>query len=173
MYNVSPSTVKSIRQLERTYTKMCRQNVSILFNEIRINEETQPKYTHTHTHTHTHIRTHIYIYIYVIIINIIIIKSICWHGFSWLSLSLSLSLLSPSPLSLSPAPIVHSTIGPGRSSRLYPTSEPNCCRLVLFGLSDRRIVLFARFVQYSSYLFLCSSRLTFPQYFLSAYCTDA
>ena len=32
-----------------------------MFNEICINEEMLPKYTHTHTHTHTHI----YIYIYV------------------------------------------------------------------------------------------------------------
>ena len=38
-------TIKSIRQLERTYTKICRQNISILFNEICINEEMLPKYT--------------------------------------------------------------------------------------------------------------------------------
>ena len=30
-------TIKSMRQLERTYTKTCRQNMSILFNEICIN----------------------------------------------------------------------------------------------------------------------------------------
>ena len=28
-----PDTIKSIQQLERTYTKMCRQKMSILFNE--------------------------------------------------------------------------------------------------------------------------------------------
>ena len=28
-----PDTVKSIRQLQRSYTKICRQNMSILFNE--------------------------------------------------------------------------------------------------------------------------------------------
>ena len=39
---------------------MCRQRMSILFNEICINEEMQP--THTHTHTHTYI----YIYIYIV-----------------------------------------------------------------------------------------------------------
>ena len=34
-------TVKSMRQLERTYTKMCKQKMSVLFNEICINEEIQ------------------------------------------------------------------------------------------------------------------------------------
>ena len=42
--------------------KICRQKISIIFNEICINEEMLPKYTYTHTHTHTH--THIYIYIF-------------------------------------------------------------------------------------------------------------
>ena len=37
--------------------------MSIMFNEICINEEMLPKYTRTHTHTHTYI--YIYIYIYV------------------------------------------------------------------------------------------------------------
>ena len=51
-------TIKSIWQLEKTYTKICRQNMFMLFNEICINKEMLPKCTHTHTHTH------IYIYIY-------------------------------------------------------------------------------------------------------------
>ena len=50
--------VKSIRQLERTYTKIYRQNMSTLFNKICINEEMLL------THTHTHVRARIYIYIY-------------------------------------------------------------------------------------------------------------
>ena len=54
-------TIKSIRQLERTFTKICRQNISILFNEICINEEMLPKKPHTHTHTHTH--THLFSFI--------------------------------------------------------------------------------------------------------------
>ena len=58
-----PDTIKSILQLERTYTKIRRQNMSILFNEIRINIETLTKCTHARTRTHTH--THIYIYIYI------------------------------------------------------------------------------------------------------------
>ena len=51
-----------MQQLETTYTKMCRQKMSILFNKICINEKMLPKYTHTHTHTHIYI----YIYIYIV-----------------------------------------------------------------------------------------------------------
>ena len=53
-----PNTIKVIRQYERIQKKICWQKMSIMFNEICINEEMLPKYTHTHTHTH------IYIYIY-------------------------------------------------------------------------------------------------------------
>ena len=56
-----PDAIKSMRWLERINTKICRQLMSILFNQMYFNEEMLPKYTHTHTHTHTHI----YIYIYV------------------------------------------------------------------------------------------------------------
>ena len=49
-----PHTTKSIRQNKRINKKICRQKMSIMFNEICINEEMLPKYTHTH----------IYIYIY-------------------------------------------------------------------------------------------------------------
>ena len=38
-------TIKSMQQLKRTYTKMYRQKMSILFNEYI--------YIYTHTHTHT------------------------------------------------------------------------------------------------------------------------
>ena len=38
-------TIKSMWQHERIYTKMCRQKMSISFNEICINEEMLPKYT--------------------------------------------------------------------------------------------------------------------------------
>ena len=60
-----PNTIKAIRQYERIQKKLCRQKMSIMFNEICINEEMLPKYTHTHTHTHTHIYIYIYIYIYI------------------------------------------------------------------------------------------------------------
>ena len=46
---------------ERINKKICRQKMSIMFNEICINEEILPKYTHTHTHTH------IYIHIYMLV----------------------------------------------------------------------------------------------------------
>ena len=39
-----PDTIKSMRQFERGYTKMCRQKMSILFNEICIYKEMLPKY---------------------------------------------------------------------------------------------------------------------------------
>ena len=42
-----PDTIKSIWQLEKAYTKICRQNMSILFNEIYI-------YIYIYTRTHTH-----------------------------------------------------------------------------------------------------------------------
>ena len=51
-----PNTIKSIRQYGRINKKICRQKMSIIFNEICINGEMLPKYTHTHTH--------VYIYIY-------------------------------------------------------------------------------------------------------------
>ncbi len=51
------NTIKVIREFERIQKKICRHKMSIMFNEIFINEEMLPKYTHTHTHT--------YIYIYI------------------------------------------------------------------------------------------------------------
>ena len=44
-----PDTIKSIGQLERINTKMCRQRMSILLNQICINEEMLPKYTYIYT----------------------------------------------------------------------------------------------------------------------------
>ena len=44
----TPNTIKSIRQLETKYIRICRQNRSILFNEICANEEMLPKYKHTY-----------------------------------------------------------------------------------------------------------------------------
>ena len=50
-----PNTIKSMWQYERINKKICRQKMSIMFNEICINEEMQPKYTYIY----------LYIYIYV------------------------------------------------------------------------------------------------------------
>ena len=48
-----PDTIKSMRELEKINPKMCRQRMSLLFNQVYINEEMLPKHTHTHTHIHT------------------------------------------------------------------------------------------------------------------------
>ena len=48
-----PNTIKVIREFERIQKKICRHKMSIMFNEICINEEMLPKYTY------------IYIYIYI------------------------------------------------------------------------------------------------------------
>ena len=47
-----PNTIKVIREFKRIQKKICRHKISIIFNEICINEEMLPKYTY------------IYIYIY-------------------------------------------------------------------------------------------------------------
>ena len=52
-----PNTIKVIREFERIQKKICRHKMSIMFNEICINEEMLPKYTYIHTY--------IYIYIYI------------------------------------------------------------------------------------------------------------
>ena len=56
-----PDTIKSIRKLERTYAKMCRQNISISMTYALMKKCCKNAHTHTHTHTHTHI----YIYIFI------------------------------------------------------------------------------------------------------------
>ena len=48
-----PNTIKVIGEFERIQKKICRHKMSIMFNEICINEEMLPKYTY------------IYIYIYI------------------------------------------------------------------------------------------------------------
>ena len=50
---VYDNTIKVIREFERIQKRICRHKMSIMFNEICINEEMLPKYTY------------IYIYIYV------------------------------------------------------------------------------------------------------------
>ena len=53
IHQFQPETKTLIRKLERTLIKLYRQNVSLLFNEICLNERPLPNYTHTHTHTRT------------------------------------------------------------------------------------------------------------------------
>ena len=64
-----PNTIKSIRQYERINKKICRQKMSIIFNEIYIYVYIYI-HAHTHTHTHTHIYIYIYIYIYIWFLNL-------------------------------------------------------------------------------------------------------
>ena len=72
-----PKIKTLIRKLERIFKRLCRQNVSLLFNQTCLNERLQPNYTHTHTHTHTHI--YIYIYIYMCVCVCVHKRSsVCW-----------------------------------------------------------------------------------------------
>ena len=57
IHQFQPETKTLIRKLERILIKLYRQNVSLLFNQICLNESLLTNYKHTHTHTH------IYIYI--------------------------------------------------------------------------------------------------------------
>ena len=49
-----PNTIKVIREFERIQKKICRHKMSIMFNEICINEEMLPKYTYIYIYIHTH-----------------------------------------------------------------------------------------------------------------------
>ena len=68
-----PNTIKVIREFERIQKKICRHKMSIMFNEICINEEMLPKYTyiyiyiytHTHARARRHKHTHTCTYIYL------------------------------------------------------------------------------------------------------------
>ena len=49
-----PNTIKVIREFERIQKKICRHKMSIMFNEICINEEMLPKYTYIHIYIYNH-----------------------------------------------------------------------------------------------------------------------
>ena len=48
-----PNTIKVIREFERIQKRICRHKMSIMFNEICINEEMLPKYTHIYIYIST------------------------------------------------------------------------------------------------------------------------
>ena len=50
MNQFPPNTIKVIREFERIQKKICRHKMSIMFNEICINEEMLPKYTYFKSH---------------------------------------------------------------------------------------------------------------------------
>ena len=51
-----------IREFERIQKRICRHKMSIMFNEICINEEMLPKYTYINIYIYN---IYIYIYIYI------------------------------------------------------------------------------------------------------------
>ena len=58
-----PNTIKVIREFERIQKKICRHKMSIMFNEICINEEMLPIYIYIYL-----INDYIYIFIYLYMI---------------------------------------------------------------------------------------------------------
>ena len=48
------NTIKVIREFEWIQKKICRHKMSIMFNEICINEEMLPKYIYIYIYTYTH-----------------------------------------------------------------------------------------------------------------------
>ena len=58
-----PNTIKVIPEFERIQKKICRHKMSIMFNEICINEEMLPKYIYIYIYICIYIYIYIYIYI--------------------------------------------------------------------------------------------------------------
>ena len=50
------NTIKVIREFERIQKKICRHKMSIMFNEICINEEMLPKYTYIYNETYKEVK---------------------------------------------------------------------------------------------------------------------
>ena len=61
------NTIKVIREFERIQKKICRHKMSIMFNEICINEEMLPKYTYIYIYIYTEVNNFFPIYIYIYI----------------------------------------------------------------------------------------------------------
>ena len=76
IYQFQLETKTIIRKLGRILIKLCRQNVSLLFNQTYLNERLLSNYTHTHTHV-------------CVCIYIIIIMSRRQRGYPWPSLAIS------------------------------------------------------------------------------------
>ena len=74
-----PNTIKVIPQYERINKKVCRQKMSIMFNEIAINEEMLPKYTHTHTYIYIYMCVCVCVYMCVCVC----VFALVWFGLVW------------------------------------------------------------------------------------------
>ena len=53
-----PNTIKVIREFERIQKRICRHKMSIMFNEICINEEMLPRYTYIYICTRAFQKLH-------------------------------------------------------------------------------------------------------------------
>ena len=62
------NTIKVIREFERIQKKICRHKMSIMFNEICINEEMLPKYLYIYIYLYTYIYIYICIFIYIYVL---------------------------------------------------------------------------------------------------------
>ena len=60
-----PNTIKVIPEIERIQKKICRHKISIMFNEICINEEMLPKYTYIYIYIYIYIYTRVCVCIYL------------------------------------------------------------------------------------------------------------
>ena len=60
-----PNTIKVIREFERIQKKICWHKMSIMFNEICINEEMLPKYTYIYMCVCVCVCAYFYVYIYI------------------------------------------------------------------------------------------------------------
>ena len=60
-----PNTIKVIQEFERVQKKICRHKMSIMFNEICINEEMLPKYTYLNIYIYIYIYAYVYVYMYM------------------------------------------------------------------------------------------------------------
>ena len=92
-------TIKLIREFERNQKKICRHKMSIMFNEICINEEMLPKYTYIHTY--------IYIYIYIYTKTYIYNNSSIWSSVSQLVSSWQCYILTFDPAQKCYSKVMH------------------------------------------------------------------
>ena len=76
-----PNTIKVIREFERIQKKICRHKMSIMFNEISINEEMLPKYTYIYIYIYIYIRSVYELqYIHIFGYKVSILKSLVMNN---------------------------------------------------------------------------------------------
>ena len=75
-----PNTIKVIREFERIQKKIYWHKMSIMFNEMCINEEMLPKYTYLYMY----IYIYIYIYVCVCVCVCVLAALLQWYIFDWI-----------------------------------------------------------------------------------------